>query len=236
MPSILTTIVPVYNEARTLTTIMDRIGRSLPEAQVIYVNDGSTDDSLAILHAHARPEDVILNKENGGKGSAVRLALEKAEGAYTIIQDADVEYDPEQIPHLLAEAQTHPGTAVFGSRFLRKNPNIYKRFLWGNKLLTLCMNMLFGSRLTDSYTCYKLLPTALFRELDIRSNGFEMEAEICAKCVRHRIAICEVPIRYSPRTLSEGKKIGWKDAYKGFLTMLTIRMTAGRIGNYRKNS
>jgi dolichol-phosphate mannosyltransferase len=125
---------------------------------------------------------------------------------------------------LLSQARNHPGAAVFGSRFLTSNPNIYRRFLWGNKVLTMAMNLLFFSRLTDSYTCYKLLPTNAFRGLHLTSNGFELEAEICSRCVKSGIEIIEVPIRYKPRTIAEGKKIRWTDAVKGLWMMVKVRV------------
>jgi glycosyltransferase involved in cell wall biosynthesis len=149
----LSVIVPVYNEAKTVADIMQRLAGALPDAQVIYVDDGSKDDSLNILKAHARPHDIVLTKPNGGKGSAIRLGLEKSEGMYTVIQDADLEYTPLDIPALLKEAEAHPGSAIFGSRFLTDNPVMYKRFLMGNKVLSLIVSILFGRRITDSYTC-----------------------------------------------------------------------------------
>ena len=223
MNSALTIIVPVYNEGRTLKDIMQAITHACSEAQIVYVDDGSTDSSLSILRACARENDTVLTKQNGGKGSAIILGLTKAEGQYTVIQDADLEYDPREIPILLAAAAAHPGIAVFGSRFLMPNPNIYKRFLLGNKILTAMMNVLFWSHLTDSYTCYKLLPTKDFLSLHLRSRGFELEAEICARCLMSGIPIREVPISYRPRTIAEGKKINWKDGCRGLLMMLRIR-------------
>lgn len=219
----LTIIVPVYNEGKTVAEIMAALRRDWPDAQVVYVDDGSKDDSLAVLRAHATPRDLVLTKPNGGKGSAIRTGLEKATGDYTVIQDADLEYDPAEIRLLLDEATAHPGTVVFGSRFLRHNPNIYKRFLMGNKAMTLALNILFFSRVTDSYTCYKLLPTDMFRSLDLTARGFELEAEICAKTLRKGVKIREVPISYKPRTIEEGKKIRFSDATKGVKTMLRIR-------------
>ena len=221
----LSIIVPVYNEAATVASIMDAITHSCPDAQIIYVDDGSSDDSLAILHAHARPTDIVLTKSNGGKGSAIRLGLAQANGTYTVIQDADLEYDPREIHLLLDAAREHPGSAIFGSRFFQgKTPHIYWRFLFGNKTLTGFLNLLFGSSLTDSYTCYKLLPTDVFRGLHLTSNGFELEAEIAAKCLKRGIGIHEVPISYRPRTIEQGKKIGWKDAIKGLLMMVKVKI------------
>ncbi len=220
----LSIIVPVYNEGKTVADIMATLQRLWPEAQVIYVDDGSKDDSLAVLRSHAKPTDIVLTKPNGGKGSAIRMGLEKATSDYTVIQDADLEYDPAEIRLLLDEAIAHPGAVIFGSRFLRANPNIYKRFLMGNKAMTLVLNVLYFSRITDSYTCYKLLPTDMFRSLNLTARGFELEAEIAAKTLRKGVKIREVPISYKPRTIEEGKKIRFSDAWKGVRTMLRIRL------------
>lgn len=219
----LSVIVPVYNEERTIASVMETLSRVCADAQLVYVDDGSRDRSLEILRQHARPQDVVLTKENGGKGSAIRLGLQHADGEYTVIQDADLEYDPSDIALLLAEAIAHPGEAVFGSRFLRKNPNLYKRYLLGNKAITLVVNMLYGSRLTDSYTCYKLFPTQVMKQLPLSARGFELEAELCAYPLKRGIVIREIPISYKPRTLEEGKKIRWKDAVIGARTLLRIR-------------
>ncbi len=221
----LSILVPAYNEERTLKQMMDALVEHCADAELIYVDDGSKDGTLQVLKANARPQDIVLTKPNGGKGSAIREGLAKATGTYVTIQDADLEYHPRQIPTLLAEAERLGGdVCVFGSRFLTSNPNIYYRYLAGNKVITLVLNILFFSRLTDSYTCRKLLPTALMKKMDIRSSGFEMEAEICAKALRARIPIVELPIEYRPRTIEEGKKINWKDAVKGVLMMLKIRI------------
>lgn len=225
MSARLSILVPVYNEERTLPEMMRTLVASCPDAELIYVDDGSRDASLKILKEHARPQDVVLTKPNGGKGSAIREGLAKATGAYTTIQDADLEYHPRQMLDLLAEAERRGGdVCVFGSRFLTENPNLYRRYLLGNKMITFALNVLFFSHLTDSYTCRKLLPTALFKKLNIMSSGFEMEAEICAKALRSGIPIIELPIDYKPRSIEEGKKINWKDAVKGVLMMLKIRV------------
>ena len=218
--------MPVYNEARTLAAIIRALHDIFHEdTELIFVNDGSTDDSLAILQREARPQDLVLTKENGGKGSAVRMGISRATAPFTVIQDADLEYDPKEISSLLAEAATHKGSVVFGSRFFHgKTPHIYWRFLMGNKFVTWTLNLLFGSHLTDSYTCYKLLPTQLFQSLDLHSNGFELEAEIASKCLKRGVKIIEVPIRYHPRSIEEGKKIRAQDAWKGILTMIRIRV------------
>lgn len=219
----LSILVPAYNEAATLADVMRTLSAACPDAQIIYVNDGSKDASAEILKTHARPQDMVINKENGGKGSAIREGLAKATGDYTVIQDADLEYDPAEITLLLRKALENPGSAAFGSRFLKPNPKIYNRFLLGNKVMTFILNVLFGSRLTDSYTCYKLLPTSVFQSLDLHSNGFELEAEICCKTLRKGIKILEIPITYHPRTIEQGKKIRLSDAVKGALMIVKLR-------------
>ncbi|MDB4978579.1 MAG: family 2 glycosyl transferase [Candidatus Peribacteria bacterium] len=223
MPATLSSLVPVYNEERTLKMLMQALSTACPDAEIVYVDDGSTDASLSIMRANARPSDKVIAAVHAGKGSAIRHGLMATTGEYTVIQDADLEYDPYEITLLLQKAREHPGSAVFGSRFLRPNPNIYKRFLMGNKTLTTCLNILYGSHLTDSYTCYKLLPTHLFQQLGLMANGFELEAEICAKCIRSHIPIHEVAISYHPRRIEEGKKIRFSDAWKGLIAMVRLR-------------
>lgn len=224
MPS-LSILVPAYNEAATLASVMQTLATACPDAQIVYINDGSKDGSLDIMKAHARAQDLVIDKENGGKGSAIREGLAKATGTYTVIQDADLEYDPTEIRLLEQKAMENPGAAVFGSRFLKENPRIYSRFLLGNKVMTFILNALFGSRLTDSYTCYKLLPTDAFRSLNLKSNGFELEAEICCMTLKKGIRILEIPITYRPRTIEQGKKIRFGDAVKGAWTILKLRLS-----------
>lgn len=221
--STLSVLVPVYNEARTLKRVMDALVTALPESQIVYIDDGSSDTSLEILRASARPQDKVLTKENGGKGSAIRLGIQEATGEYVVIQDADLEYDPAEIKVLLARALKTPGVIVFGSRFLQHNPNIYPLYLLGNKTLTMILNVLFGGHLTDSYTCYKLFPAGILKSLPLTADGFELEAELTALPLIMKKTIIEEAITYHPRTFSEGKKINWRDAVKGIWTMFKIR-------------
>ncbi len=216
-------LVPAYNEERTILRVMEALTHALPESRIIYVDDGSEDRTLEILQKHAREQDQVLTKENGGKGSAIRMAIAVADAEYCIIQDADLEYDPSEIGSMLAVAIAHPAVIVFGSRFLKPNPNIYPLFLLGNKTLTWILNLLFCGKLSDSYTCYKLFPTPVLKSLDLKANGFELEAELAALPLKAGRKIIECPISYHPRSFAEGKKIGWKDAVRGILTMLRVR-------------
>lgn len=220
----LSILVPVYNEERTLKRVIDALTLAQPNSQIIYIDDGSQDRSLEILREYARPQDIVITKENGGKGSAIRAGIEKATGSFCIIQDADLEYDPAEITTILSDAIAHPDCAVFGSRFLQSNANIYKLYLLGNKVLTLVLNILFCGHLTDSYTCYKLFPTPLLKSLPLHADGFELEAELAAWPLKMGIAIREVPVTYRPRTFEEGKKINGRDAVRGIVTMLKVRM------------
>lgn len=222
---VLTIIVPVFNEETTLKEIIKRIVSANPEAEILYVDDGSKDASLSILRQESRREDTVLTKENGGKGSAIRLAIPHAKGDFITVQDADLEYDPKEIATLVDATKQNHGAAIFGSRFLRPNPNLYKRYLLGNKVLTFILNFLFGGTLTDSYTCYKLFPTDILKNLNLEANGFEIEAEFCAKLLKKGILIIEVPISYHPRSLKEGKKIRFRDAWKGIATMFRVRFS-----------
>jgi glycosyltransferase involved in cell wall biosynthesis len=216
--------MPVFNEERTLEAIIGRVFAACGDfAEVIFVDDGSCDHSLEILRRLARPQDAVITKPNGGKGDAIRAGLENVRAPFVVIQDADLEYDPLEIAGLLQIAESSPGSAVFGSRFLRPNPNLYRCFLWGNKVLSAFLSFAFGKKVTDSYTCYKLLPTQVLRGLKLKSRGFELEAEISAKCLRNGIPIVEVPIVYQPRSIEEGKKIGFRDAWRGFWMILKVR-------------
>ena len=222
MSNHLSIIVPVYNEAATIVSVMREVSKVLPEAQIIYVDDGSKDASLNLLRAHARPNDIVVTKKNGGKGSAIRFGLEYVQRPWCVIQDADLEYEPSEIIDLLECARNHQDTIVFGSRFLRPNPNIYPLYLLGNKVLTMFANILFWSHLTDAYTCYKLFPTEILKKIPLKANGFELEAELTAYPLVMGKTIKEVPITYRPRTFEEGKKINSSDAWKGLWTMVRI--------------
>jgi len=217
----LSVIMPVFNEENTIEEIIDRVKKVDVDKQIIIVDDGSTDRTREILK-NLQDENirVIYHTRNQGKGSAIRTAIPYIEGEATIIQDADLEYDPQDYHRLSRPILEGKAKIVYGSRLLRFNKPIYLRFLLGNKFLTWLINVLYHSRITDSYTCYKAFQTDVLRSLPLRAKRFEFEAEITVKLLKKGYQLYEVPISYSPRTLREGKKIGWRDALLGILTIL----------------
>ncbi len=212
----LSIVMPVYNEERTLEKIIERVFAACGEyAQLIFVDDGSKDRSLEILKRMARPQDMVLTKVNGGKGSAVRMGYEHAQGRYTVVQDADLEYSPEEIPELLQKAERENLQALFGSRRLKKQKQfVHLSFFIGGSLLTLICNALYGTRLTDQPTCYKMVKTDILKTLPLKENDFRFDPELTVMLARRGIRIEEAPISYHPRSKSEGKKINWKDWFR----------------------
>lgn len=227
----LSVIIPVYNEAKTVEEILRRAAAQdigAWEKEIIVVDDGSTDGSRDVVRA-AKSQGaiqhctVVLHEKNQGKGMAIRTALRYATGEYVLIQDADLEYDPADWPVLLRAAEQHPEAAIYGSRRLSPRHRRYWRSVFGVWALTKLVNILCGSRLTDVYTGYKLIPSRAVKGLGLASGGFEFEAELTVKLLKNQIPIIEVPIRYYPRTFSDGKKIRWRDGLTGLWTVLKIR-------------
>lgn len=217
-------LVPAFNEKNTILTVLDVLSKFPENHEIIVIDDGSIDGTRELLREQNRPNTIILfHEKNAGKGAAIQTGLGQARGRYVAIQDADLEYDPMEYVAMLRVAQTEKIRVIFGSRFLQKNPAIYLRYLWGNKLMTFWINCLTGGGFTDTYTCYKLIDRDLFSSLAVSSRGFEMEAEICVKLACVEGPIREVPIHYRPRRIEEGKKINARDAIKGFMTALKVR-------------
>ena len=212
-------LVPVYNEEKTINEVIDVLAKLPLDKEIIVIDDGSKDKTREILKNNPKVK-AIFHETNLGKGKAIHTGLEHAAGDIICIQDADLEYDPNEIPNLLKGFDDCEVDAVYGSRFLKKNPNIYKRYLLGNKILTGLINLFYGANFTDSYTCYKLIRKDIFKKLKIESSRFEMEAEISIKLIKMKCRIKEIPINYAPRTLEQGKKINWVDAVKGVFTVL----------------
>jgi len=221
----LSIIIPALNEEKTILEVLGRVKmQELPgwEKEIILIDDGSEDMTGEI----AGREDSVKLVRHGfcrGKGAAVASGLKEASGDFVLIQDADLEYDPADWPLLLQKIESGESRVVFGSRNLNPGRRGYASYVLGVWLLTKLANILFGARLTDIYTCYKIVPLALAREIGVSSAGFEMEAEITAKILKRGIGIEEVPISYRPRKFSEGKKIRWRDGVRGAATLFRCR-------------
>ena len=218
----LSVLVPVYNERDTIDLILDQVNATPMKKEIICVNDRSTDGTQEILDqmlAQGRIDRLIHQPENRGKGAAIREALAASTGDIVLVQDADLEYDPDDWPVLLEPIIDGRADACFGSRFLGGPHRVL--YYWhsvGNRWLTTYSNMLTNLNLTDMETCYKAMRGDLARSLVplLRSNRFGFEPEITARLARADARIYEVPISYSGRTYAEGKKIGWKDAVAAF--------------------
>ena len=211
----LSILMPVYNERATL----DRAVKSVLDVQypcdieLVIVDDGSTDGTRELYHHVAGDHRIRLHlqPQNQGKGAAIGKAAELASGDYVIICDADLEYDPAEIPNLLAQVISGQATVVYGTRTFGSHNAFSYLYVLGNRAVTTAANILFNCYISDLETCFKLMPLPLYRELDIRSAGFGMEAEVTGKLLRRRVRPYEVPISYRARTREEGKKITWRD-------------------------
>lgn len=221
-------VIPVLNEEKTLTTIVKRCSDQKIIGQLVIVNDGSTDRTKQILSRISKSSGkvplitIIHHKQNMGKGAAIKTGLQNVLGKYVMVQDADLEYAPEEIINLFNEAQKSRDGIVFGTRTRGKNKG-YLLAQLGNWYLNTMFNILFGYKLTDSYTCYKLIPKKIWQEAALESEGFEIDSELVAKLGVKKYKIAEIPISYNPRKYSEGKKINWWDLVKATLVALEVR-------------
>lgn len=225
----LTIVVPVYNEAKTVRGVYSKLKSfSLGVAyEVIFVDDGSTDGSTNILkwlsRNSARKYKFMFLKKNSGKGSAIRKGLKEATGDYFIVQDADNEYDPRDIAKLVKKVERSGNLAVYGSRNSTvKNKYIYKHYYLGNQMLSLGIWLLYGQKLTDPETCYKMVNTNLMRFLDLNEDGFGIEMEVTLKLRKLGVRIAEVPISYKPRSYREGKKLQFQDGLHAAYMLLKL--------------
>jgi hypothetical protein len=202
----LSILMPVYNEE-------DRLGEALKQSLAV---DYPCETELVVVNIH--------HDHNQGKGAAIRTAVDSATGDYMVILDADLEYDPSDIPRLLQPVLSGKATVVYGNRTFGGHAAYSFWYVMGNKGVTLAANILFNSYIGDLETCYKLMPIALYRSLDVRSHGFGMEAEVTGKLLRRRIRPYEIPISYTARTREEGKKITWKDGVQALWILARERI------------
>jgi glycosyltransferase involved in cell wall biosynthesis len=227
---LLSVIVPVYNEGATVATVVERL-RAVPlSLSIIAVNDGSSDDSGATLdrlHAAGLIDIVRHHERNRGKGAAIRTGIVAATGAIIVVQDADLEYDPAELPRLIQPILDGKADAVFGSRFLGGDHRVL--YFWhsvGNRLLTLLSNMLTDLNLTDMETCYKAVRGPLMKSLVLKSDRFGFEPEVTARLAHARARVWEIGVSYSGRTYAEGKKIGWRDGVAAIWHILRCNVLA----------
>jgi glycosyltransferase involved in cell wall biosynthesis len=227
----LSIIIPVFNEENTIQAVVKKIiALKLPcRKEIIIVNDGSTDataDKINNLTIEYKNLKILTHKQNSGKGAAIRTGVKQATGNYILIQDADLEYNPQEIWKLLSAINNNAEKpqAIYGSRFKINRPTMPFLYYLGNIILTSVTNLLYGCQLTDMETGYKLLPAKSIKELDLQSNRFDLEPEITAKLIKNNYQIIEVPINYRGRSHLAGKKITIKDSIGAIITLLKYRL------------
>jgi glycosyltransferase involved in cell wall biosynthesis len=241
---LLSIVVPVYNEVRTVRSVIDRlIDIDLPVArEIIVVNDGSTDGTREVLDGigiqdsgFGIPEPAVGSRQsvaairvihvepNAGKGAAIRRGFKEAGGTIVAIQDADLELDPQQLSTLVAPILRGEAAVVYGSRFLAGRPAAPWLTIAANRALTTATNVLFGSSITDMETCYKIMRTEVARSLQLDANRFDIEPQITARVLRHGHRIHELPVKFEPRSRAQGKKIGWRDGVRALEVLFKER-------------
>jgi glycosyltransferase involved in cell wall biosynthesis len=222
-------LIPAYNEAGTIGEVLERIEALELDKQVIVVDDGSTDETAAVVEdwvSRRNHGDVIVRQPNRGKGAAIRAAIPHADGEIAVIQDADMEYDPVDVPALIEPIERGVADVVFGSRLSGGRPQRAYLFwhLVGNRFLSLLTNLLFNTTISDMETGYKAMRTDVLRSLDLRQDGFGIEPEITGKVCKRKLRIYELPIAYYGRSYAEGKKITWRDGVKAILVLFSVRL------------
>jgi glycosyltransferase involved in cell wall biosynthesis len=222
-------LVPAYNEAATIEALLDAVWRLDLEKQIVVVDDGSTDETGDIVERWREGRDgvVLVSQPNRGKGAAVRAAIPHADGDISVIQDADLEYDPADVPALIEPIQRGVADVVYGSRLSGGRPQRAYLFwhLVGNRFLSLLTNVLYNTTLSDMETGYKAFRTEVLRSLELRQDDFGIEPEITAKVCKRKLRVYELPIAYYGRTYAEGKKITWRDGFKAIRVLFGVRLS-----------
>jgi glycosyltransferase involved in cell wall biosynthesis len=217
-------LIPAYNEAATIGEVLDRIASLGLDAQTIVVDDGSSDETAAIAESKGAE---VIRQENRGKGAALRRAIERVDGDIAVIQDADMEYDPIEVPSLIAPILDGKADVVYGSR-LRGGGAQRAHLFWhlvGNRFLSLLTGLLFNTTLSDMETGYKAFRSDVLRSLDLRENRFGIEPEITGKICKQKLRIYELPISYYGRSFDEGKGITWRDGFRAIWVLVRVRLS-----------
>lgn len=224
---LLSVVMPVYNERTTIEEMITRVLEVPLRIELIVVDDGSKDGTRDILQRlqSERGFKLIFQPHNQGKGAALRRGFQEASGDLVVIQDADLEYSPEEFPGLIALICEGRADVVYGSRFLGRHRVFLFTHYAGNRLLTLITNMLYNTMLTDMETCYKVMRAEVLRSFELKSDGFGIEPELTAKIFKRRYRVYEVPITYDGRGYDEGKKITWRDGVVALWVLLKYRFT-----------
>ncbi|MFL5876148.1 MAG: glycosyltransferase family 2 protein [Solirubrobacteraceae bacterium] len=217
-------LIPAYNEAATIVEVLDRVDALPFEKQVIVVDDGSTDGTADLVAA--RDGVILLRQPNRGKGSALRSAIGHIDGDIAVIQDADMEYDPAEVPKLIEPIERGAADVVYGSRLKGGEPQRAYMFwhLLGNRFLSLLTGILYNTTLSDMETGYKAFRSEVLRSLDLRQDDFAIEPEITAKVCLRKLRVYELPISYYGRTYAEGKNITWVDGFKAVWVLISTRI------------
>ena len=224
---LLSVVMPAYNEEATIEEMVRRVVAVPVRTELIIVDDGSKDRTREILSRLATelPIKVIFQPANGGKGAALRRGFQEVTGEIVVIQDADLEYSPEEFPELIELICQGRADVVYGSRFLGRHRVFMFTHYVGNRIVTLLTNVLYNTMLTDMETCYKVMRTEVLRSFSLRSDGFGIEPELTAKIFKRGYRVYEIPITYDGRGYDEGKKITWRDGFVALWVLLKYRFT-----------
>ncbi len=222
----LSVLIPVYNEERTIAHVVERVTALPVDLEILLVDDGSSDGTWETIQKLASQKvRTYRHKKNRGKGAALRTVIPHALGDYVVVQDGDMEYDPNDLVTMLQLAETRDAPVVYGNRVHGRFHRSYFRFYWGGRLLTLITNLLFLTGIHDEPVCYKMFRRELLQSLPLQCDGFEFCPEVTALLALGGHRIIEIPISYDPRSFAEGKKINWRDGVIAIWTLVRLRFT-----------